>query len=1264
MSCPLRLRSIILVIAAASLLALATQANAQTITGSISGAVTDANGGVIPAANVTLVSEKTGQSRTAATNSDGRFNFAALQPGSYSLKIERQGFQTYEQRSVILSANENLALGDLKLQPGQVSETVSITSEGTIVERESSDLTARLTADQINLISTKGRDVTSLLRLLPGTSNNDDIEGAGDGFGTDLPNISGQRGRSTVPTIDGLFAGEPSGSNKLSMTINQDAVAEVQVLRNNYGAEYGNNGGAIINIVSKGGGQEYNGSVYYFLRNESLNGSPFFNNKAGLKRPLYRHLYPGGNFSGPMPLPRFGEGGKFWLKDKAFFFFAYEKPHQITPNDPRFVTVPTALERSGNFSQSVNSNNLPVFIRDPLNPGTGCSASDTSGCFKDPTRATASNPLGLNIIPQARFNASGLALLNYFPLPNTFGGTAGAAFNYVAQSPTDVPKRSIVLRFDVRPTNNDTIYWKYQWWTSDNLGTGTSGWPGNDNNRWGINSHYLYKDDGWSANWVRVVNARVVNEFNFGMRHDSEGFVPGDGEIERLQRSALNYTAPQLFPQNNHLGTIPRATNWGGVRGPANGVANINWLDRWGEVGNDYIKPSFADNLTLTHGDHSLKFGVYYERLKNGEAPGGQWSGVFNFAGNDSNYTNALGNTGYSYANALIGNFRNYQESTARPFTNLRLTQVQWYAADQWKATRRLTFNYGVRFGYHSPFEQIDGQGSNFDPRLFDPKKAVALYEPACAPPFPLNGPCPAASRRARDPISGQLFVLSGPTANLIGAIVPGSGDPNNGLALGIDPNTPLGYRTTKAIDIEPRFGLAWDMFGDGRTVLRFHGGIYHAPRVGGGTTGGNLVNNQPANRAFSIDFGSIDQLASLTGTAITRPSNVNAVEVDSHTPSIYNFSFGVQREIGFKTVLEVSYVGSFARHLGQRININDIPDGAKLGTNNISPVTGSRLNDEFLRPYRGYGDITLVTWAGTSNYNSLQVQANRRYTKGFQAGLAYTYSKSFDYANDDSSDVFFGRPFKAFNYAPSDFDQTHIFTINYIYDVPALSQKFNHKVVAAVFDNWQISGTTSYASGKPKNITAAYSNTAVTISLGQACPTGSSVTATTATTQTCTPLTDFTGGGINARPFMVCDPVKGDFGFDSTGTPRAFNVDCFAKPFAAGQIGNMPRNAVRMPSIFNNDLAFFKNIKFDEKRTLQLRWEIYNVFNHANFRDIDASPSWGLVVNNPSTATPKAACSLSNVCTASFQQTNTRFGAVIAARTPRVMQASIRFSF
>ena len=311
---------------------------------------------------------------------------------------------------------------------------------------------------------------------------------------------------------------------------------------------------------------------------------------------------------------------------------------------------------------------------------------------------------------------------------------------------------------------------------------------------------------------------------------------------------------------------------------------------------------------------------------------------------------------------------------------------------------------------------------------------------------------------------------------------------------------------------------------------------------------------------------------------------------------------------------MEVSYVGSFARHLGQRININGVPDGARLGTNNIDPVTGQRIGNDFLRPFRGYADINVVTWGGTSNYNSLQAQITRRYTQGFQYGVAYTYSKSFDYANDDSSDVNFGRPFKEFNYAPSDFDQTHILTVNYIYDVPNLSRKFNNGFVKAIFDNWQLSGTTSYASGKPKNITVTYNGG----------------------------ITDITGGQINARPNTICDPMRNISGADPTGTPFVVNVNCFARPTQSRRYrqhaAELSANAVD----FNNDVAFFKNIPMGESRALQLRWEIYNVFNHTNFRDIDA----GLVFN------------------ATGEQTNTRFGAPIAARTPRVMQAAIRFSF
>jgi hypothetical protein len=1207
--------------------------SAQTVTGTISGAVVDASGQTIVGARVTLTEQQTGETRSLLTNAEGDFSFAALLPGNYRIKVEHPGFSILERQNNVLTASDHLVLGKLELSVGNVSETVTVVAEGAVLEKESSDLTARLTSDQISLISTKGRDITSLLRLLPGTSNIDDVESVGEGFGTDLPNISGQRGRQTVATVDGLNGSEPSGNNKLSMSINQDAVAEVQVLRNNYGAEYGNNGGAIINVVSKSGKRDYAGTAYYFLRNEALNASPFFNNKAALPRPLYRHNIWGFNLGGPVQIPKLFTAEK----SRLFFFYSLERPHTITPQDPRFVTVPTALERQGDFSQSVNSTNAKVFIRDPQITTGNCNATDQSACFRDPSRATAGNPLGLNIIPQSRFNASGLALLKYFPLPNTPGGrtATGGAYNYVVQSPVNVPKQSQVIRVDFKPSERDTFYTKLQWWRSDNEGTGTSGWPSGDASRWGISSHYLYKDNGLSVNWVHIFSPNVINEANLGLRHDSEGFVPSDGEIERLQKSTLNYTAPQLFPQNNKLGLIPRVTNWSGVLGAA--PAQINWLSRWGEVGNDYILPSFGDNLTINRGNHAYKAGVYFEHVRNGEARGGDWSGSFNFSGTDTNFTASGLNTGYAYANAIIGNFNQYNEQNSRRGADVEMTLIQWYVQDQWKVNQRVTLNYGLRMGWHNQWSQRDLGYSNFDPTRYDPTKAQLLYRPFCVGGTPATSACTTANRRALNPATGQLSTNTA----LVGTFVSGTGDPLNGIVLPTDPSALRGFMDAPGISWEPRIGFAWDIFGRGKTVLRAMGGIYHSPRLGGGTTGGNLVSNTPFQQNLRIDFGNIDQLATLVNTALARTTSLKAVDAHFITPSIYNFQFGIQQDIGFKTVMEVSYVGSLARHLGEQRNINGVPDGAKFlnlhpeNRNPFSAVTTNgpnqlgALGDDFLRPYQGYSDINRISYSGTSNYNSLQVQVNRRYTRAFQYGIAYTYSKVLDYSKDgsaDDGDVFYPRPYKAFNYGPADFDQTHIFTINYIWDVPGLSRLWDQRLVKAIFDGWQISGTTSYASGKPKTLGTS----------------GTALFVTYAGTASATNITDFTGGEVQARPNIVCNPNRRPGTVDPTGTPYLIDTSCFVKPAVAGDIGNMPRNLVRLPSIFNSDLALFKNIRLGEKRRVQFRWETYNLFNRANFKDIDGALTFDAAGN----------------------QTNTRFGAPISARSARVMQGLLRFSF
>jgi len=1197
---------------------------AQTVTGTISGTITDASGQVIAGAKVMLTDVRTGNTRHLVTNEAGDFSFAAMPPSTYTIKVEHQGFRSYQREHTVLSANENLALGKLALSVGQVSEVVTVMAEGAMVETSSSDLTARLTDDQINLISTKGRDITSLLRLLPGVSYIDDIEAVGEGFGTDLPNISGQRGRSTVSTVNGLNASELSGNNKISMSINQDAIAEVKVLRNNYAAEYAGNGGAQINIVSKRGKRDYSGTAYYYLRNEALNANSFFNNKQGLKRGVYRHNIWGFNGGGPVQIPKIFPNRD---KQRLFFFYSLERPHTITPQDARFVTVPTERERNGDFSQSFTglSAGQPVkaFVRDPRITTGNCNATDQSACFRDPTRATTDNPLGLNIIPRDRLYPSGVALLNFFPLPNVVGGRTltGNAFNYVVQKSVDVPKQSQVIRFDLNATEKDSFFVNLLWWTSDNEGNQTSGWPSGDNNTWGISSHYLYKEKGVTLNWVRLISPAMVNEVSISARHGSEGFIPSDGVIDRLTRTALKYTAPQLFPENNRLGTIPRATSWGGLSQTT--VANINWLDRWGEVGNDYILPSIADNLTYNRGAHTYKTGLYLERVRNGEAPGGNWSGTFNFSSNDSNFTAAQGNTGHPYANALMGSFRSYSETSARPHTDAKKIGIQWYGQDQWKVTSRLTLTYGLRVGWYSQWAPRQDEASNFEPARFNPAKAPVLYRPFCVGGTPPTAACATANRRAQNPVTNELLT----NVNLVGTFVPGVGDKLNGLVLAADPNTPHGFKDPAPIQWEPRFGFAWSPFGSDKTVLRAHAGVFHLTRVGGGTNGGPPTGNPPFQRTVTIDFGTIDNLANLIGTSLERPTALSALERRTHTATIYNYTLGIQREIGFKTLLEVSYVGSLGRHIGERRNINAVPDGARfvdLHPENRNPfsapsatATGA-LADDFLRPYAGYGDINMVMQSGTSNYNGLQVQVTRRYTKGLLFGVAYTYAKTLDYANDDSSDVSFPRPYKEFNYGPADHDQTQIFTANYIWDIPRLSRLWNTGVIRGLFDGWQLSGTTSIVTGRPASVSVSYSGG----------------------------FTDYTGGEVNARVFVLCNPNH-QVANAADGTPVFLDASCFARPTTRGQIGNASRNMLRLPGIFNSDLALFKNFNLGEKRRLRFTWETYNIFNHTNFRTLDTALTLTL-----------------NTTTGQVTQTNARFGQPTAARSPRVMQGSLRFTF
>ena len=364
------------------------------------------------------------------------------------------------------------------------------------------------------------------------------------------------------------------------------------------------------------------------------------------------------------------------------------------------------------------------------------------------------------------------------------------------------------------------------------------------------------------------------------------------------------------------------------------------------------------------------------------------------------------------------------------------------------------------------------------------------------------------------------------------------------------DPDYPRGFRDTQGIEPQPRIGLAWDIFGDGKTALHTSAGLYYNAHITARSMD-SAANNPPAVNTPSIFYGTMDTL--FQGAAFTlRPSNVFGLERDAKTPRSYNYSVGIQRELGWGTVVDVTYSGSVTRNLEVVRNINVVPDGARfldINPQNRDPRnTANPLPAEFLRPYRGYQDINIRSHFGTSDYNGLQIQLNRRYIRGLQFAVAYSFGKTRGIADEDEAAISFVRPIDDWNYAPYASSQTHNLVFNYTWDLPPLSSVWNNALIRGIFDNWQLSGENAFVSGDWSPIILATTDTF-----------------------------DFTGGDggtgtdIGGGVRTVRPVVNGDLaGGDRNATPDApgswINWAAVARPAGRGDFGNAKRNAFQLP--------------------------------------------------------------------------------------------------
>ncbi|HKX30560.1 MAG TPA: carboxypeptidase regulatory-like domain-containing protein [Blastocatellia bacterium] len=1233
----------------------------QSTSGSITGTVKDSAGAPIADAGVTITDPATNLTRSLKSNSAGGFTAAQLPPGKYNIAVEKSGFKRLEKTNIILNAIDLVNAGDFVMEVGAVSDTVTVVAESARIEiqSESGERSGVVTGTQLKNLALNGRNYQDFLKTVPGVIPST-VTGSSTASSTGRLgdySVNGTRANQKELTVDGSSNIDTGNNVDTHASLNPDAIAEVKVLTSNFQAEYGRAGGAFISVVSKSGTSQFHGGARYFHRHEGLNADNYFRNAEGRSandverqpRNLYRYNNIGYEIGGPVYLPflKFNRN-----KDQLFFYWNQEWYEQLVPEGTRNIRVPTQLERNGNFSQTLDGNGNPIFIRDPsLN--LPCNAADRSGCFPN------------NQIPANRFFESGQAILNLFPLPNTDGGNR---YNYTSAVSTQYPRREDILRMDWNISDRTRLTGRF----TRNVEKRLLSYGSFASEQNFLLSPISFPRPGRNGvlSLTHTFSPTLTNEFIFGPSSNFIDLRPND---ERALASTYNINIPKLFPgigagyvPNFRFGGIANindsgapASGQGGNTNPSFANTNYNGLP-FINVNHTF---NFIDNVSKIIGTHTLKAGIYAQRSRKDQTVFARTDGDINFF-NDAN--NPL-NSQHPFANALLGIYNSYTQ--ANNFVNglYRYWNVEWYLQDNWKATRKLTLDYGLRMSWYQPQYDARLQTGVFNPSQFNPAQAPRIYIPVC-----INGAatCPSGPNRAAvDPaqiVNGQLVPGAQIVeANRIGLFVPGTGDLANGIGQA-SADYPRGGFDDRGIQWGPRFGFAYDLTGNGKTVIRGGAGISY-DRVQGNVAFDQIA-NPPTVLQPQLLYG---RLADITPgqSGLIGPSPVFGYARDGKLPTIYSMSLSVQRDLGFNTVVDVSYVGTLSRHLFQQRNLNAIPFGflftraaqdPSLFPNRIVPdvdpdlpaayraaglaFDGSKaLPDNLLKPYPGLTTINFRENTGSSNFNSLQVAVNRRFSRGFTFSGAYTWSKAL---GTNSGDFDFVNPYntRLYDYRLLNFDRTHAFTASYVYELPKLGNRFGHsRWSRGLLNGWQISGITSFISGNPFDL-------------------GIGV-----------------GGGVNLNQRITgswTEPARLRLNGDPAAGPNGLliNPNAFIIP-ELGSLGQGERTYLRNPGINNTDLSLFKNFALgdpDKGRMLQFRVEAFNVFNHTQFSGINANTNLsvpganGGLVSDGTIFNNYGQVSLTNNLrpAGSTRPLGAFFGEYNAARDPRIIQLGMKISW
>ncbi len=1196
-------------------------------TATIVGAVLDSTGAVIPGAKVTVANTDKGFTRDLVANAAGEYNASKIPLGDYVITAEAPGFQKLVRSGITVAVGQTLRV-DLQLTVGQVTQEVTVTGNITRVETETAAISDVVTGTQIANLELNGRNWVTLATLVPGAAPDNGLDTSHVGvYGNNSISFNGGRTQYNNWEIDGGPNTDEGSAGTFNTYPSLDTIAEFRISTSNYGADMGKHAGATIEVATKAGTKDFHGSAFEYVRNNKFDSNPWFQNRQRApeggnapKTPRKWNDY-GYNFGGPFYIP----GVYNTDKTKTFFFWS-QNWRKYREGQVISAGVPTAKMRNGIFTEC-----------DPAEPDynsdIGCTLPTVGGIkYND-----------VSLMPEytaADFNNGKILLDAYVPLPNN--GPTG----WILSSSTATNWRQEQIRVDQNIGEKTRVFVRY---TQDAWNTvavpSLWNWSAYDT----VKTPFGGPGKSAVLNIVHSFKPNLINEFVMGytVDHILLDSIAGPSSVSGSINKPSGWTTQSLFAANQSRLTLPDVAICGGIpfciyegQNPYNPWFNSNPIITW------------KDNMAWTTGRHTLKFGFFLEKFRKNEQYGTPVQGIMSFD-DWGGYTTKNG-----LADMFLGRIQDYVEGTVQqngmlvggyPKGHWRMTAFEPYIQDDWKISRKLTLNLGARYYLFTRIHDVTRPtiDSAFMPSLYNP-----LYE--------------------RQLDSGGNLIYD---PNLHDFTTYGNGSVQCGTGTILK-----GCQTPYYWTLAPRFGFAYDPWGNGKTVIRGGYGIYYEMGNGNEAQMEGVQGNPPASLAPHLndlaDYADIQPISDLTQASAYGPAGVSTIPYRQKWGNVQQFSFGIQHEFRGNNVLGVSYVGALGRNLARNRDINQLPIG--IGTVNVPALADENncdaagncdvqtilinhdptSNANFFRTYRGYGNIYMKENTAVSSYNSFQVSFRHVFGHGLTLQTAYTWSKTMD----DSTSTYQSSPngiddqnlsrWKSL----SDLNRSQILVMNYVYELPFF--KNSSGPIKSILGGWTISGITSFFTGQPVNFNCGIAG-----------------------------LSSGVGGNVKCNSPGKLQIQKGVFDDSSISTspygptPTWFDPSTIANTTEdqlradgqPGMFGTMGRNVLTGPGRNNWDLAILKNFELPwfkgEHSTIQLRFETFNSFNHPQFRGIsagcngddnlDGSKAFGRVCTDQV---------LSYTDPVTLETVTKRYnggnGQVTSAWDPRIIQLGLKFIF